>query len=404
MYMLKKIPILCCLVFYLIGAQSIRAEPLITLNQDNFQEVLQYLINVYGDQIDIPQSDLQSYLSQWVNNFAVCGIPDVLSSDETPTTLSFSWPEVDGASSYTSGYLGLESGNSYQTQTSFSGLFVNGLQPELYLFTFYTHCGLGRSETHIIIVEKDLVIMPTPPEGSTCECIGEMENIDFDNSEMPVVPLYWSQPCTGFAQYRLDFTGWQTPDDGIIPDLESFSLYTLHSASESAIALYTCDGETPISLVGDSEADIIRPDPNGNYEVTATDESIIVHFNNPEFNLNTAQVSLCGCSESRRRNGPHNQEGITNQKAVKKENHFQVVPNPFQHRFTVYNSNLDEAIRAIELFDINGRVIERFFNNADSGIGLRERPIDLSRHAAGIYYCRIQSESAVQVLSLVKSN
>jgi hypothetical protein len=97
-------------------------------------------------------------------------------------------------------------------------------------------------------------------------------------------------------------------------------------------------------------------------------------------NKNTVTVSINDCV------------GITNIAA--NANGVMIYPNPNNGMFTVELSN--SAVKSIQLTDLSGRVI--MTRTADNG----KVDMDINHLSNGIYYVKVQSNDAVQVLKVVK--
>ena len=72
-----------------------------------------------------------------------------------------------------------------------------------------------------------------------------------------------------------------------------------------------------------------------------------------------------------------------------------IYPNPFTTAFTVQNAR--EHIQAIEVFDVNGRLVYAIKLNSNT------HTFDASALTAGFYTCKIATSSAQQVVRLIKT-
>jgi Secretion system C-terminal sorting domain len=73
---------------------------------------------------------------------------------------------------------------------------------------------------------------------------------------------------------------------------------------------------------------------------------------------------------------------------------FTVYPNPSQ---SIVNIKSAHTIESVELYDVQGRILEKRFENSDTVI------IDLSNRDNGIYFLKITSEKGSKVEKVVKN-
>jgi hypothetical protein len=76
-----------------------------------------------------------------------------------------------------------------------------------------------------------------------------------------------------------------------------------------------------------------------------------------------------------------------------KDNTVRVYPNPTSSKITIHS---DFAIESIQLYDVQGRIIETRLLNANQFV------IDISEKPKGIYFLKIQTEKGSKVEKLIK--
>ena len=78
-----------------------------------------------------------------------------------------------------------------------------------------------------------------------------------------------------------------------------------------------------------------------------------------------------------------------------------ITPNPFQDKVELQFTTATEEILMVEVIDIRGVVLQR--QSITSTIGRQRTTLDLSKLSKGVYYCRFQSASGIEVEKIIKS-
>ena len=80
----------------------------------------------------------------------------------------------------------------------------------------------------------------------------------------------------------------------------------------------------------------------------------------------------------------------------------QVFPNPFNDNFTVRFDLEKSGLVYLELVDVTGRQVQRFYEQQYLNAGTYQFKIPVGQLAAGLYDCRLVSDSGIEQVKLVK--
>ncbi|MEL6862825.1 MAG: T9SS type A sorting domain-containing protein [Bacteroidota bacterium] len=379
---LKQVLPIIGLFFYSL---TLPANPLITLTSTNLSEVVDHIITLYGDQINMTESELTTYLLAWANDPSECPPLDVSILNEGPTSFTFGWPTPQGAlpvKYVRVGALGLESGNSSNYTVTGNSVLVDAPLAELYLFTFMSDCILSESATNIIIVEKDIFFEGNLPD-KPCYCPNSgRRTLSYDDLIMPVVSMEWNNKCPGYEQYRLDFEGHHSQYE----DLQAFSLYFIHNDNNETptINFWVCDKGYPEVIQNQHDVEQSIVDPQGNYEVMVTTSGVYIYFNNPNFLLTDYQGRSCGCGNVSDRQGDG--FGANLSKAALQVSYF---PNPVRSE-GLLQLDLEEAGRlSVHLYNHLGQLVHIVDPGTYREAGAVQIPLDMKPLGTGVYTCQI---------------
>ncbi len=85
-------------------------------------------------------------------------------------------------------------------------------------------------------------------------------------------------------------------------------------------------------------------------------------------------------------------------------NRFEAFPNPFGTTISVVYELAETAPVRLRLFDANGRLLQTLVDQLEAPPGTHQVDVDARHLAAGIYFCKLESDDGVRTLRLIRMN
>ena len=279
---------------------SSQAQTSFTVDQNNLQQVVNDIQQIYGSQIGLSNSDIENFLSPFVQNTvpaSLCPPPSPQIDQITNGSISFSWPPLTTSLNYGTYYLQLQNGSNTQGTTGNPGIQYNSLQG-LYLFGFYSNCGGGtRGPNHLIIVDID-VLYPADDMDSYCDCTTPSNTVLYGGFG-PTATSYtspWVSGSCNSTRYRLRVAG----SIGETTYYSEISFNHLQEGGSHEIQFLTlCNDNASTSS---SNPLYVGSEMDGPvyYILSFTSSQVIINFPDSELSMSSLIFDHCTCNDGRR--------------------------------------------------------------------------------------------------------
>lgn len=400
--MVTSKPTLFYLILFILFSSYARSQTSILVDPSVLPEVVAYIEETYGEQIEINMDEVYDFLSAAINdgNYSEeCDYSTVDISENEFDYLAFSWEApLEGVEYFEHRSLNLYTGNSTYTSTD-EGEAIYSISSGFYLFLFNSICSSRQSSAaQIIIVDKD-VMLNGPPALRNCICnTPSIVNLPI-HSGPPLLPnsnnttnlilgnaqLPWSpNPNCTLNKYIINI---DDPNNNY-----EASAFILHDPLHTPALVYlhpTCSQNLYIP----SSTNLNAGDP-GKYFLEFTSSNIMVNVQDLSIVQNgKIDVSICKCDVSGRTDQTSLDQGINN---------FAVsYLNPISDQMSLKIELPDAAEISFQFWDMLGQSIglDRSENRA-AGSNLFE--FSTMHLSPGIYNGLIKCGNQSEVIKIIK--
>ncbi len=406
----KKLFILASLLIVSTLFTQLFAQKTFIVGPSDVEDFIDHLFCEYGSEIGISEDAVEDFFKSIndprykVDN--LCPTPDVGVVGSTPTSMIFDWADIPQAGGgYTHGDLNLDDGRTSVTKSPLSQAAYTGLDPNLYLFAFVSHCSqLKASKAYIIIAEKDIFFHQTqnPSFNFGCYCDGNPISLpgnscgSLGTANSYSFPYVNSCPANKF---------WVSVKGQLGDEFYSSNVYFIHHETEEIDRLMVLSYCTPGGNPGrwQSFGDL------ENYVVVFSNEKVHVYIENPNLIVNSVTAFRCGCyypgdddiiiidtppADSKARNAEV-------EESFSPEFQLQASPNPFTDELWVKIDSPYDNSAQILLFDHSGRMITRV-PHQDLSRGEQQLQIQTADLAPGLYHVQLRTDQGVLTQKVLK--
>lgn len=406
---LKNLTFLLILISSSLLPYSINAQSFISVTPGNLQQSVEDIYMAYGNQIELPSNQVQGFLQTFFPSNAIGGCTPIAPfiAGESPSDITFQWQSIQPGALYRAGFINLNSGQDDMGTTPNTKLFLDNMEPDLYLFAFQTKCSSGESgiysSVNLIIVDK--AILQNLEEGN-CNC-DKKTTITYDGpTATSSVSIPWNSDC--------EYTKYKIKIEGTLNGLPFVSCaMVIHEEGggitnglDNVYVLPNCGQNIdfgPGSFVGYTDY----------YGITFTSWGMIVYLTpntgGVSFEIDKITITNCNCNfENRPGERPGNGIAVLARTAdeaneIMDNDKLQIkaFPNPTENEANL-NYTLETAAEInISLHETTGKVLQTIVDQRQEK-GNYNQYIDLSSYPPGIYHIVLNIGDQYQALRLVK--
>ncbi len=336
----------------------VSAQANFTVDAKNMGKFIKHIDCEYEDRIHVTSYEIQTFLNGLLssNTGSSCGAPEPTITLNTPTTLRFDWPNVAGANTYNAASFGLEDGTSVSLNPVDSKVGFNGLSEQLYLFGFVSNCSSSSSFVNIIIVDKDLSLVPYyANDDDICQCdtrtSPQLKGKDQCGDSFESLFLPWNNNCDA-NRYHFAIS-----EEGTDDEKEFYILSELVGEEYSIYVLKYCD-----PLLDFTEGNYTVW--GGNYSAILTSDGINFYPEDEATGELEVTRTTCGCYT--RPPGEVKPEKRNAGQNISDEE-LQVSPNPFNDVININLKTTSSLPTEILIFDLSGRLVQQSRQQSEIG-------------------------------------
>ncbi len=358
---MKNSLLLSVLAFLCLFPNFINAQTNFSVDGKSMGDVIKHIHCEFEDQIQVSPSDITTFISSLISSTSntSCDALEASITVSTASSLRFEWPDVAGSQSYSAAGMGLGNGTIMSYTTTSPKVIFNGLSQQLYLFAFVNHCSTSSSIVNIIIVDKDLNLVPYELEEEYCLCEEDSGKATGGEKKckdsFEALYLSWNNTCDA-NRYHFSISEYGSEEEKellIVAEQieEQTSLYVIRSCG---------------NFQYDEESYTIEA---SNYNAILTSQGI--HFY-PTETEGTDELQVirtnCGCynkpvKEEKKEKGKKRNA----QQELLLQNKLQVTPNPFDNFLNISIGETSNSPTEVFVFDLSGRLVQQSKQESASG-------------------------------------
>ena len=368
-----------CLFLVFIGLGTITtAQSSINVNADNYNEFVEALYELYGDEIQLPRQQVLGLFQSWFNRLSraeACLPPEPTIVKQDANSISFDWDPVS-TNKYHVGYLNLSGGNSMAQNISADNFTFGNLGAGLHMFFFLSFCSEYSYSANIVIVDKDVLF--DNDGNNLCDCKGEPLNHQYFDIGF-FEAFRFTVPTGGTSRVlNVEFSG---TINGVPFSIRLLIKIDMSSTPFSATVYPHCLGHGLPGGAHPSELFNFALFGSGLFYIIASDDEV-------DIDSSSIEVTDCGLNT----NGKIALPSIPHSQAISGLQ-LSLSPNPVQQEASITYHLPQAGPTTITLLDINGRVLKTLLDTPNHEAGTYQLIAQRQDWPTGLYYLRIVHQS-----------